>query len=173
MLDDGHLTDSAGRRVDFKHTLIMMTSNLGTTASAPSSVGTWVPGGGDARDRVLGAVRGHFRPEFLNRLDDIVVFGGLDRAALVPIVGLHVAALRQLMAEQDIGLEVSPAAAELLAEHGYQPEYGARPLRRHIQEAVQDPIAELIIRGELTAGGHVLVDVHRGALQVRAIPPPD
>jgi ATP-dependent Clp protease ATP-binding subunit ClpB len=171
VLDDGHLTDAAGRRVDFKHTLIMLTSNLG---SAPATSGApWVmPGAGDARDRVLRAVRGHFRPELLNRLDDIIVFHGLDRAALVPIVGLHVAALRAVMAEQHIGLEVSPAAAELLADQGYQPEYGARPLRRRIQEAVQDPIAELIIRGELSAGGHVVVDAERGALQIRTAAAP-
>jgi ATP-dependent Clp protease ATP-binding subunit ClpA len=169
VLDEGHLTDSAGRRVDFKNTLLMLTSNLGT--SAPAGGGAWVmPGGGDARDRVLRAVRGHFRPEFVNRLDDVVVFQELDRAALVPIVGLHVASLRALMAEQHIGLEVSPAAAELLAEQGYQPEYGARPLRRRIQEAVQDPIAELILRGELGAGGAVLVDAAGGALRVRPAP---
>jgi ATP-dependent Clp protease ATP-binding subunit ClpB len=171
VLDDGHLTDSAGRRVDFKHTLLMLTSNLGAAApnGAPSRD---LADAGDARDRVLRAVRGHFRPEFLNRLDDIVVFRGLDRAALVPIVGLHVAALRALLAEQRIGLEVSPAAAELLAEQGYQPEYGARPLRRRIQDAVQDPIAELILRGELADGGHVVVGVDHGALVVRAAAAP-
>ena len=168
VLDDGHLTDAAGRRVDFKHTLIMLTSNLGT--QPPAAGAPWVmPGAGDDSGRVLRAVRGHFRPELLNRLDDIIVFHGLDRAALIPIVGLHVAALRALMAEQHIGLEVSPAAAELLAEQGYQPEYGARPLRRRIQEAVQDPIAELIIRGELSAGDRVVVDVERGALHIRAV----
>jgi ATP-dependent Clp protease ATP-binding subunit ClpB len=114
VLDEGHLTDSAGRRVDFKNTLLMLTSNLG--AAAPDG-----DGDGDARDRVLRAVRGHFRPEFINRLDDIVVFRGLDRAALVPIVGIHVAALRARLAEQAIGLEVSPEAAALLAAQGYQP----------------------------------------------------
>jgi len=171
VLDDGHLTDAAGRRVDFKNTLIMLTSNLGTIA-APAAGSSWtMPGDGDARERVLRAVRGHFRPEFINRLDDIIVFGSLDRAALVPIVDLHVAALRARMEEQQIGLEVSPAAAELLAEQGYQPEYGARPLRRRIQEAVLDPIAELILRGELTAGGHVIVDAARGALSIRATAP--
>ncbi|HEY0480563.1 MAG TPA: AAA family ATPase [Kofleriaceae bacterium] len=170
VLDDGHLTDSAGRRVDFKQTLLMLTSNLGT--AAPTAGAPWVlPGGDDARGRVLRAVRGHFRPEFINRLDDIIVFQPLDRAALVPIVGLHLAALRRLMAEQHIGLEVSPAAAELLAEQGYDPEYGARPLRRRIQEAVQDPIAELILRGEVTAGGRVTVDAARGALQITPLAP--
>jgi len=174
VLDDGHLTDSAGRRVDFKHTLLMLTSNLGTTAPSAGAPwpSPWAIGAGDARDRVLRAVRDHFRPEFINRLDDIVVFHGLDRAALVPIVGLHIATLRALMAEQQIGLEVSPAAAELLAEQAYQPEYGARPLRRRIQEAVQDPIAELIIRGELAAGDRVVVDAERGALQIRAVRAP-
>jgi len=155
VLDEGHLTDSAGRRVDFKNTLLMLTSNLGAAQI------------GDPRERVLAAVRGHFRPEFLNRLDDIIVFRSLDRAALVPIVELHVAALRRLMAEQGIGLAVSPAAAALLAEQGYQPEYGARPLRRRIQDAVQDPIAELILRGELATGDHVLVDATGGVLDVR------
>jgi len=172
VLDDGHLTDSAGRRVDFKNSLIMLTSNLGTTAATTTSSPSWtLPGDGDARDRVLRAVRSHFRPEFINRLDDIIVFGSLDRAALIPIVDLHVAALRARMEEQHIGLEVSPAAAELLAEQGYQPEYGARPLRRRIQEAVLDPIAELILRGELAAGGHVIVHAERGTLQIRAVTP--
>jgi ATP-dependent Clp protease ATP-binding subunit ClpB len=171
VLDDGHLTDSAGRRVDFKHTLIMLTSNLGAAAPALGSP-RGMPGEASPRDRVLGAVRGHFRPEFINRLDDIVVFRGLDRAALVPIVGLHVAALRALLAEQHIGLEVRPEAAELLAEQGYHPEYGARPLRRRIQDAVQDPIAELILRGELASGGQVIVDAERGALQIHAAAAP-
>ena len=166
VLDDGHLTDSAGRRVDFKHALIMLTSNLGgaPATGAPRAM----PGPRDARDAILGAVRGHFRPEFLNRLDDIVVFHSLDRAALVPIVALHIAGLRARMAEQQIGLEVSPAASDLLAEQSYQPEYGARPLRRRLQEAVIDPIAELILRGELAAGSRVVVDADHGALQIRA-----
>jgi ATP-dependent Clp protease ATP-binding subunit ClpA len=165
VLDDGHLTDSAGRRVDFKHALIMLTSNLG---SAPAAGAPWVmPGDRDARERVLRAVRGHFRPEFLNRLDDLIVFHSLDRQALVPIVALHVTALRARMAEQQIGLEVTPGASELLAEQSYQPEYGARPLRRRLQDAVLDPIAELILRGELVAGSRVVVEVERGALSIR------
>ena len=159
VLDEGHLTDSAGRRVDFKNTLLMLTSNLGTGETERPGV--------DARERVLAAVRRHFRPEFINRLDDVVVFRSLDRAALEPIVELHLAALRRLMAEQRIGLEVSPEAAGWLADHGYQPEYGARPLRRSIQDALQDPIADLIIRGELGAGARVLVDLDRDALVLR------
>ncbi|HTE51643.1 MAG TPA: AAA family ATPase [Kofleriaceae bacterium] len=159
VLDEGHLTDSAGRRVDFKNTLLMLTSNLGTGETERPGV--------DARERVLAAVRRHFRPEFINRLDDVVVFRSLDRAALEPIVELHLAALRRLMAEQRIGLEVSPEAAGWLADHGYQPEYGARPLRRSIQDSLQDPIADLIIRGELGAGARVLVDLDRDALVLR------
>ncbi len=180
VLDEGHLTDSAGRRVDFKHTLLMLTSNLGAAISSsdPDSEPALGAGRGrratgaepdGARERVLRAVRGHFRPEFVNRLDDIVVFNSLDRAALIPIVGIQVAALRARMAEQGLGLEVSPAAAALLAEQGYQPEYGARPLRRRIQEAVQDPIAELILGGELVSGDRVVVDAVHGALDIRAV----
>jgi ATP-dependent Clp protease ATP-binding subunit ClpB len=159
VLDEGHLTDSTGRRVDFKNTLLMLTSNLGTGD---------VERGLDPRERVLAAVRRHFRPEFINRLDDVIVFRPLDRAALVPIVELQLSALRRLMAEQRIGLEVSAGAAGWLAEQGYQPEYGARPLRRRIQDAVQDPIADLIIRGELAAGARVRVELESDALIVRA-----
>jgi ATP-dependent Clp protease ATP-binding subunit ClpB len=162
VLDEGHLTDSSGRRVDFKNTLLMLTSNLGTGEAERS--------GTDARERVMAAVRRHFRPEFVNRLDDVIVFRSLDRAALVPIVELHLAALRRIMAEQRIGLEVSTGAAGWLAEQGYQPEYGARPLRRRIQDSVQDPIAELIIRGQLAAGARVRVDLEAGDLVVRPEP---
>jgi ATP-dependent Clp protease ATP-binding subunit ClpA len=160
VLDEGHLTDSAGRRVDFKNALLMLTSNLGTGEQRD---------GVDERERVMTAVRRHFRPEFINRLDDVIVFRPVDRAALV-IVELHLAALRRLMAEQRIGLEVSSGAAGWLAEQGYQPEYGARPLRRRIQDALQDPIADLIIRGELGAGSRVEVDLDQGALVVRPAP---
>jgi ATP-dependent Clp protease ATP-binding subunit ClpB len=159
VLDEGHLTDSAGRRVDFKNTLVMLTSNLGT--GEPERRGE------DTRERVLAAVRRHFRPEFINRLDDIIVFRPLDRAALLPIVGLHVAALGRLMAEQRIRLEVSDGAVDWLAERGHHPEYGARPLRRLVQDVIQDPIADLVLRGELTEGSRVQVDLDGDALRVR------
>ena len=124
-------------------------------------------GDGDARERVLRAVRRHFRPEFVNRLDDIVVFRPLDRAALLPIVGLHLAALSRLMAEQRIRLEVSDGSVDWLAERGHHPEYGARPLRRLVQDVIQDPIADLVLRGELAEGSRVRVDLDGDALRVR------
>jgi len=165
VLDEGHLTDSSGRRVDFKNTLVMLTSNLGT--GEPGRAGTE-----DARERVLAAVRRHFRPEFVNRLDDVLVFRSLDRAALVPIVELQLAALRRLMTEQRVGLEVSADAVAWLAERGHHPDYGARPLRRLLQDSVQDAIADLLIRGELVegAGARVDVDRERDALLVRPAP---
>jgi ATP-dependent Clp protease ATP-binding subunit ClpB len=162
VLDEGHLTDSSGRRVDFKNTLVMLTSNLGTGE----------PGrpGADARERVLSAVRRHFRPEFVNRLDDIIVFHPLDRAALVPIVGLQLAALDRLMAEQRIRLEVSDGAVDWLAERGHHPEYGARPLRRLVQDVIQDPIADLVLRGALPEGSRVQVDLDGEVLRVSPAP---
>jgi ATP-dependent Clp protease ATP-binding subunit ClpB len=166
VLDEGHLTDSAGRRVDFKNAIVMLTSNLGAG-------GGNADGGGDGeagRERTLAAVRRHFRPELLNRLDEVIVFRALDRAALAPIVEQQVAALRERLAAQRIGLEVSAAALERLAELGYEPEYGARPLRRRLQEAVADPAAELVLRGEVAAGARIVVDIDIGeaGLVVRA-----
>jgi ATP-dependent Clp protease ATP-binding subunit ClpB len=153
VLDEGHLTDSSGRRVDFKNTVIMLTSNLG---------------GRGPRENVMAAVKAHFRPELLNRLDDTLLFAPLGRETVEPIVRLQLSSLTRLLAEQRVRLQVSDAAVARLAEEGYDPEYGARPLKRLIQNKVQDPLADAVLSGALSAGGLATVDVEAGALAVHA-----
>jgi ATP-dependent Clp protease ATP-binding subunit ClpB len=149
VLDEGHLMDSSGVRVDFKNTLLMLTSNLG------SSIGS--VHGTDLAERCLGAVKAHFRPEFLNRLDDTVVFQPLDVASLIPIVKSHLERLRERLRPQKIRLDWAHGACEAAARRAYDPEYGARPLARFIRDVVQDPIAERIVDGTLASGGVVFL----------------
>jgi ATP-dependent Clp protease ATP-binding subunit ClpB len=152
VLDEGHLTDSSGRRVDFKNTVIMLTSNLG------SGGGRGQP---DAarREAIMRAVKGHFRPELLNRLDDVLMFSALDRDAVVPIVRLQLGALERQLAQRQVRLQISDAAVAKLADDGYDPEYGARPLKRLIQTAVADPLADAVLRGALPDGATAAVDL--------------
>ncbi|WP_396655178.1 ATP-dependent Clp protease ATP-binding subunit [Microbacterium sp.] len=174
VLDDGRLTDGQGRTVDFRNTVVVMTSNLGSEylASRSGAIG-FTPHGSefaddDLRDRVMGRLREAMRPEFLNRIDEIVIFRKLDPAQLREIVGLMLDATRTRLAAREVSFHASDAAIEWLAEHGYEPEYGARPLRRLIQREVDDRIADLFVSGELTDGGGVIVDVANGALTVSA-----
>ncbi|MCM2562730.1 ATP-dependent chaperone ClpB [Lutimaribacter sp. EGI FJ00015] len=146
VLDDGMLTDGQGRTVDFKQTLIVLTSNLGSQALSQ------MPEGADAADAkrdVMDAVRAHFRPEFLNRLDEIVVFDRLSRDQMDGIVDIQMARLQKRLATRKIQLELDQAAKTWLADEGYDPVYGARPLKRVIQKALQDPLAEAILAGEV------------------------
>jgi len=178
VLDDGRLTDGQGRTVDFRNTVIIMTSNIGGEflASRSGAIGFVADGGGetgfgsekDLRDRVMGRLREAMRPEFLNRIDEIVLFRKLDLAQLREIVGLMLGATRERLTRREIVLEVTDAAVAWLAEHGHEPEYGARPLRRLIQRRVDDRIADLLVRDELGDGGRVLVDVADDDLVVRA-----
>ncbi|WP_439530223.1 ATP-dependent chaperone ClpB [Pannonibacter sp.] len=154
VLDDGRLTDGQGRTVDFRNTLIIMTSNLGAEYLVNQ------PDGEDSdqvRDEVMGVVRGHFRPEFLNRLDEIVLFHRLQRNQMAAIVEIQLGRLRQLLADRKITLELDPAAVTWLSQKGYDPAYGARPLKRVIQKDVQDPLAERILSGEILDGDHLAV----------------
>jgi ATP-dependent Clp protease ATP-binding subunit ClpB len=154
VLDDGVLTDGQGRKVDFKQTLIILTSNLGSQALSQ------LPEGADAatakRD-VMDAVRAHFRPEFLNRLDEIVVFDRLTRPQMDGIVDIQMARLLKRLAARKIQLELDDAARKWLADEGYDPVYGARPLKRVIQRALQDPLAEALLSGEILDGAVVPV----------------
>ena len=153
VLDEGHLMDSSGVRVDFKNTILMLTSNLGSGAASGSEYGS-------ARslvERSLDAVKAHFRPEFLNRLDDTVVFHPLEVPALIPIVEAHLERLRERLRPQQIRLDWAPGACEEVARRGYDPEYGARPLARFIRDVVQDPIAERIVDGRLTSNDGVFL----------------
>jgi len=148
------LMDSSGVRVDFKNTLLMLTSNLGS--SSPGASGG-SPHGTALAERCLAAVKAHFRPEFLNRLDDTVIFQPLDVASLVPIVKSHLERLRERLRPQKIRLDWAHGACEAVARRAYDAEYGARPLARFIRDVVQDPIAERIVDGTLASGGVVFL----------------
>jgi len=181
VLDDGHLTDGQGRTVDFRNTVVVMTSNLGSEflASRGGAIGFLADGGGstgfgsekDLRDRVFGKLREAMRPEFLNRIDEIVLFRKLEKPQLQSIVRLLLAASDARLAKRDIGLVVTDEAVAWLAEHGYEPEYGARPLRRLIQREVDDRIADLLVTGALVDGGAVTLDASADSLTVRAAAP--
>lgn len=174
VLDDGRLTDGQGRTVDFRNTVIVMTSNLGAEvlASRTGAIGFTTTGrefaDDDLRDRVMAKLREAMRPEFLNRIDDIVLFRKLEKAQLREIVRLLLGASARRLAARGISLEVTDAAIDRLAEVGYQPEYGARPLRRVIQREVDDRIADLFVSGELSDGGRVHVDADGSRFIVRA-----
>jgi ATP-dependent Clp protease ATP-binding subunit ClpB len=162
VLDEGQLMDSSGVRVDFKNTLVMLTSNLGSSSGASSSGGPGGDDGAHARgpllaERCLAAVKAHFRPEFLNRLDDTIVFQPLEIAALIPIVKSHLERLRERLRPQKIRFDWAHGACEAVARRAYDPEYGARPLARFIRDVVQDPIAERIVDGTLAQGGVVFL----------------
>lgn len=154
VLDDGRLTDGQGRTVDFTNTVIILTSNLGSEYLAALPDGAAAE---SARDAVMGVVRGAFRPEFLNRLDDIVLFNRLDRSVMRGIVRNQLEGLQKLVAAQQIGLDVDDAAADWIGERGYDPVYGARPLKRVIQTEVQNRLAQLLLGGELVSGDMVQV----------------
>ncbi|MGE0256775.1 MAG: ATP-dependent chaperone ClpB [Alphaproteobacteria bacterium] len=157
VLDDGRLTDGQGRTVDFRNTLIVMTSNLGAEFLAG------MPEGADSdsvRGRVMDVVRAHFRPEFLNRLDEILLFHRLTREHMAHIVDIQVERLAKLLADRKVGLELEPSARAWLADHGYDPVYGARPLKRVIQRALQNPLAMMLLEGRIRDGE----TVHVGAV---------
>ncbi|MFT3987711.1 ATP-dependent chaperone ClpB [Aestuariivirga sp.] len=161
VLDDGRLTDGQGRTVDFKNTLIIMTSNLGSEYLVNLGETQDVD---EVEDEVMKVVRGHFRPEFLNRLDEIVLFHRLKRANMGSIVDIQLGRLRKLLADRKIEISVSDAARNWLAEKGYDPAYGARPLKRVIQKNVQDPLAEEILAGRIKDGETVEIDTKGGVL---------
>ena len=154
VLDDGRLTDGQGHTVDFRNTLIVLTSNLGSEYLANLSEGQTVDA---VRGQVMEAVRAAFRPEFLNRLDEILLFRRLSREDMVGIVDIQLAQLQKLLSERKITLEIDPEAKKWLAETGYDPVYGARPLKRVIQRELQNPLAEKILAGEIRDGDAVRV----------------
>ncbi|HEY7224926.1 MAG TPA: AAA family ATPase, partial [Micromonosporaceae bacterium] len=153
VLDDGRLTDGQGRTVDFHNAILILTSNIGSLAIADPTLSDE-----QRRDSVMAAVRTSFKPEFLNRLDDIVVFHALSPDDLASIVDIQLARLRQRLGERRLQLEVSPAARAWLASHGFDPVYGARPLRRLVQTAIGDRLAKALLAGEIRDGETVLVD---------------
>ena len=163
VLDDGRLTDGQGRTVDFRNVLIIMTSNLGSEYLASQRDGEDT---GKVRDEVMGVVRNHFRPEFLNRVDEIILFHRLRRDNMAAIVDIQFGRLQRLLADRKIVLDLDAQARAWLADKGYDPVYGARPLKRAIQKAVQDPLAELILAGNVRDGAHVPITVGRDGLRI-------
>jgi ATP-dependent Clp protease ATP-binding subunit ClpB len=170
ILDEGRLTDGQGRTVDFKNAVIIMTSNIGShflheegAKLKPQEIKT----------RIQQMLLEHFRPEFLNRLDEVVVFSPLGKEELVKIVGLQLENLRKLLAGRKIKLNVTPAAEDLLLREGYDPQYGARPLKRTIQRSLQDPLAMKILAGEILPGASVEADADpkTGEMQFRTVEP--
>jgi ATP-dependent Clp protease ATP-binding subunit ClpB len=162
VLDDGRLTDGQGRTVDFRNTLLILTSNLGSNFLVDPTLEPE-----QKRQSVMSAVRASFKPEFLNRLDEIVVFDALTKDELARIVDLQLSLLEKRLAVRRITIHVTDAARAWLADTGYDPAYGARPLRRLIQTAIGDQLARLLISGEVTDGGKVSVDVADGELVIR------
>jgi ATP-dependent Clp protease ATP-binding subunit ClpB len=153
LLDDGRLTDGHGRTVDFRNTIVIMTSNLGGTVFQDTGVAPE-----KRREAVLDDVRATFRPEFVNRIDEIVVFDPLGRDQIAAIVGIQVELLARRLAERGLSLELTDAARELLASRGYDPAFGARPLKRLIQREIADPLAFRLLSGEIEPGRPVIVD---------------
>jgi ATP-dependent Clp protease ATP-binding subunit ClpB len=160
IMDDGRLTDGKGRNVDFKNTTIIMTSNIGSAYL--QQAGANPEKQEEAHEQVMEALRGHFKPEFLNRVDDIIFFNPLGREQLTKIVDLRLRELQNLLAARKITLELTPKAKELIFTEGYDPVYGARPLKRAIQKLVQDPLAIKILDGEVLHGDSVRIEVDKG-----------
>jgi ATP-dependent Clp protease ATP-binding subunit ClpB len=163
VLDDGRLTDGHGRTVDFKNTVLIMTSNLGSHWFFDESLSP-----AERKERVLEEMRSRFRPEFLNRLDEVIVFDPLDKAEIAEIVGIQVDSLARRLVARKLQIELTPAAREYLAEKGYDPTFGARPLKRLIQREVQDPLAMKLLSGELAEGAKVVVDRDGDGLTFRS-----
>jgi ATP-dependent Clp protease ATP-binding subunit ClpB len=162
LLDDGRLTDGQGRTVDFRNTVVVMTSNLGSSTFSE----TWLSPD-EQREKVLAEVRGHFRPEFLNRVDEIIVFHPLEKAEIARIVDFQVGLLQQRLANRKLTVILTPEAREYLADKGYDPTYGARPLKRLIQREVQDALAMKLLSGALQEGDTVEIDRGSEGLEFR------
>ena len=166
MLDDGRLTDGQGRTVDFKNTIIIMTSNIGSPIIQEYFGSGRLAGKdhGEMERLVRSELRAHFRPEFLNRVDDIIIFHSLDQEQLGKIVEIQLERLQKRLAEQQLSLDVHASAKKLLAREGYDPQFGARPLKRAIQDLMLDPLANRLLLGDFTAGDRIQVTAQDGEL---------
>jgi ATP-dependent Clp protease ATP-binding subunit ClpB len=158
LLDDGRLTDGKGRTIDFKNTVVIMTSNLGSHFIAEAAVSGTAELSEGVRRQVTEALRQHFRPEFLNRVDEIIFFHALDRAHMKQIIDIQLRALMKRLEDRKIRVELTDRAKEFLVQEGYDPTYGARPLKRTIQRRVLDPLAMRVLEGEFHEGDRVVVD---------------
>ena len=170
VLDDGRLTDGQGRTVDFKNTIIIMTSNLGSPIIQEYFSGGKKMGKDHAEmERLVRAeLKTHFRPEFLNRVDDTIIFHSLDEKQLAQIVEIQLRGLEKRLAKQQITLEVDRAARQFIAKEGFDPQFGARPLKRAIQDLVLDPLANKLLLGEFKPGERIRVGVREGELTLDA-----
>jgi ATP-dependent Clp protease ATP-binding subunit ClpB len=169
IFDEGRLTDSQGHTINFRNTIIIMTSNLGSDLMGQDTAQesqAWE----STREQVMNVVRQAFRPEFLNRLDDILMFSRLARLDMDKIVHIQLSSLHNLMAQQRMSLEVSPEAVTWLANEGYEPLYGARPLKRVIQKRLVDPLSTLVLEGKIMEGSQVLIAVEEGQLKIKHLP---
>ncbi|MEM1086091.1 MAG: ATP-dependent chaperone ClpB [Pseudomonadota bacterium] len=167
VLDDGRLTDGQGRTVDFKNTVIIMTSNLGADAIASGEEGEM---SGAVKEHVMAAIRAHFRPEFINRIDETVFFNRLGRGEIDHIVDIQIKRLGGLLKDRKMSVTLSEPARQWLADKGYDPVYGARPLKRVIQKELQDPLARLLLEGRIHDGDEIQVDVEAGSLSINGVP---
>ena len=167
LLDDGHLTDSQGKKVDFKNTLIILTSNVGS-----QHILDYREGESDyaqMRQEVLGALREHFRPEFLNRIDETIVFHALGKTELGEILKLQLKRLDALLAERKLALELTPAAFDYLIEKGYEPSFGARPVKRVIQQEIENPLSLALLKGDFQEGDLIQAQYQDGNIIFEAI----
>jgi ATP-dependent Clp protease ATP-binding subunit ClpB len=165
VLDDGRLTDGKGRTVDFRNTVVIMTSNVGSDLIQEASR----RGEDDDRlkDKLMDVLRHTFRPEFLNRVDETVIFKSLGKGEIEKIVEIQLKDLRKRLAERKLSLEVTPEAKAMLAERGYDPVFGARPLKRTIQRMIENPLAVEVLAGHFTEGDHILVEPDGGTFTFR------
>ncbi|MGD9711487.1 MAG: AAA family ATPase, partial [Thermomicrobiales bacterium] len=163
LLDDGRLTDGQGRTVDFRNTVPIMTSNLGS-----ATIAALAGDESEMRSKVMDVLRSEFRPEFLNRIDEVVIFKPLSREELGEIVEIQLQRVSSRLEDRDITLQITPAAKSLIARVGYDPVYGARPLKRVIQKQVLDPLSVKLIGGEISEGETVIIDERAGELTFHA-----
>jgi ATP-dependent Clp protease ATP-binding subunit ClpB len=169
VLDDGRLTDGQGRTVDFRNTVVIMTSNLGSNVIQElAGESNYV----QMKAAVMEIVGQHFRPEFINRVDEVVVFHPLGKAHIRSIVDIQLGYLRQRLAERELAFELDDAARDLLGEAGFDPVYGARPLKRAIQHQLENPLAQRILRGDFAPGDTIRVTVRDGALAFERVAGP-
>jgi ATP-dependent Clp protease ATP-binding subunit ClpB len=169
LLDDGRLTDGKGRTVDFKNAVVIMTSNIGSHFIADTVIkgepGVNMTEG--VKREVMDALRAHFRPEFINRVDDIIIFHALAREQMRTIIDIQLRGLVKRLEDRKIHVELTDRAKDLIIEEGYDPTYGARPLKRTIQRRVLDPLAMRVLQGDFREGDRVVIDAQAGELSFR------
>ena len=161
VLDDGRMTDGQGRTVDFKNTVVVMTSNIGSQTIQTMDYSDYVA----LKDTVMGEVKNSFKPEFINRIDEVVVFHGLGREDVSAILNIQLKRLASRLASLNMGLDIQNDVLDLLGESSFDPAYGARPLKRAIQSEVENPLSKLILEGQFSSGDTISIGVANGALQ--------